>query len=126
MCSTSTTFGTATAQLSQIAGDELLVEVTDAIVGSIRPSDLACRIGGDEFAVILPASTRIDAEGLFARVQARLHRSPLSSGPMLSVLGGVAELEPDDDGVSLHHRAEQALRSAKDAGKGIAAQGRRL
>ena len=119
-------FRTATAQLSQIAGDELLVEVTDAIVGSIRPTDLACRIGGDEFAVILPASTRIDAEGLFARVQSRLHRRPLSSGPMLSVSGGIAELEPDDDGVSLHHRAEQALRSAKDAGKGIAAQGRRL
>jgi diguanylate cyclase (GGDEF)-like protein len=116
-------FRTTTALLSQTAGDELLVELTDAIVGSIRPTDIACRIGGDEFAVILPRSTRIDAEGLFARVQARLRRRPLSPGPVLSVSGGIAELERDDDGVSLHHRAEEALRSAKDAGKGIAAQG---
>ena len=57
-------------------------------------------------------------------MQARLHRRPLSSGPMLSLSAGIAELEPDDDGVSLYERAEQALRSAKDAGKGTAAQER--
>jgi diguanylate cyclase (GGDEF)-like protein len=119
-------FRKTTTQLGQIAGDELLVEIADALGGSIRPTDLACRIGGDEFAVILPGSTRIDAEGLFARVQAMLRRRPLSFGPTLSVSAGIAELERDDDGVSLYHRAEQALSSAKDAGKGRAAQGRRL
>ena len=59
-------------------------------------------------------------------MQARLRRRPLSPGPPLSLSAGIAELKPDDDGVSLFERAERALRSAKEAGKGIAAQERRL
>ncbi len=69
----------------------------------------------------MPDSGRIEAESTFARVQASLQRGPHPLGSAPSVSAGIAELKPDDDGVSLFERAERALRRAKHAGKGSAA-----
>jgi diguanylate cyclase (GGDEF)-like protein len=114
-------FKLTNARVGQIAGDGLLGEIADLLRETIRPADMAYRIGGDEFAVILPASGRIDAEGMFARLQGTLRRRAPSPGPNLSLSAGIAELKPDDDGVSLFDRAERALQRAKEAGKGTAA-----
>jgi diguanylate cyclase (GGDEF)-like protein/putative nucleotidyltransferase with HDIG domain len=43
------------------AGDRVLREVADALVGSARASDLAFRVGGDEFALLLPDTTGREA-----------------------------------------------------------------
>ena len=115
-------FRAANARLGQLAGDELLVEVADAHCARASvPTDLACRIGGDEFAVILPASSRIEAEGLFARVQATLRRRPLSPGPALSV----SAASPSWSRTTTASRSTSApsgrCSSAKEAGKGMAA-----
>jgi diguanylate cyclase (GGDEF)-like protein len=108
-------------RIGQMAGDGLLVEVAELLRESTRPGSLVCRTGGDEFAVILPASNRIDAEALFAQLQATLLRRPPSPTSILSLSAGIAEVQPGDDGVSLFERAEQALHRAKKAGKGTAA-----
>ena len=96
----------------------MLAEVAACVRGSMRAADLACRVGGDEFAVILAESTRIDAEGLYARLLATLRRQPPGQAPGLSVSAGIAELQPDDDAISLFGRADAALHRAKTAGKG--------
>lgn len=114
-------FRSASGRVGHLAGDDLLVEIADLLRTTIRSEDIACRIGGDAFAVILPAAQRIDAEGLFAQVQATLRRRPQSLGPTLSLSAGIAELDPADDGVSLYERADRALLRAKQAGKGRAA-----
>ncbi|HEY7379817.1 MAG TPA: sensor domain-containing diguanylate cyclase [Gaiella sp.] len=108
-------------RIGHLAGDSVLAETAARLREAVRSADVACRIGGDEFAVILPESTRIDAEGLFARVVATLRREPLDHAPNLCLSGGIAELEPDDDAVSLFERADAALYRAKAHGKGTAA-----
>jgi diguanylate cyclase (GGDEF)-like protein len=107
-------------RIGHLAGDSVLAEVAERVREAVRQADVACRIGGDEFAVILPESTRIDAEGLFARVQATLRRRPPAQTNGLTVSGGIAELRADDDGVSLFERADSALYQAKASGKATA------
>jgi diguanylate cyclase (GGDEF)-like protein len=55
------------------AGDSALRDVADAIRHSIRSSDLAARIGGDEFAVILPAGGLPGALRIAEKIQRRLN-----------------------------------------------------
>ena len=112
---------TANARLGQPAADALLAEIAGLLRATLRPDDLVFRCGGDAFAVVLPDAGRIEAEATFARVQASLRRLPRPLGFAPSLSAGIAELKPDDDGVSLFERAERALRRAKEAGKGTAA-----
>jgi diguanylate cyclase (GGDEF)-like protein len=55
-----------------LAGDGVLKAVSAAIRGSIRDQDIACRIGGDEFAVILAAGGLRGAQQIVNRVRERL------------------------------------------------------
>jgi diguanylate cyclase (GGDEF)-like protein len=116
-------FGRVNESSGLAAGDSVLVDIAGRIREGKRPADVACRIGGDSFAVILPDSGRIEAEGLYARVQAMLRRQAPAGAPGISLSGGIAELEPDDDSVSLFARASAALQRAKAGGKQTAASG---
>jgi len=49
-----------------------------SIRGCVRSTDIGCRVGGDEFAVILPESTRGDADHLAARIERAVASEPLA------------------------------------------------
>jgi diguanylate cyclase (GGDEF)-like protein len=113
-------------KVGHLAGDAVLAQVAERVQSVVRGSDVACRVGGDEFAVILPESTLADAEQLYRRLQFAVASRPAGSAERIHLSAGIAELTPSDDAVSFFERSDEALYRAKDAGKGqvVAANGR--
>jgi diguanylate cyclase len=83
----------------------------------VRSADIACRVGGDEFAVILPESTLRDADQLYRRLERAVSTRPVGQVGRLHLSAGVTELRPDDNATSFFERADEALYQAKGAGK---------
>jgi len=105
-------------RIGHLAGDAVLAELAERVRDVVRSADIACRVGGDEFAVILPESSLEDGDQLYRRIQNAVASRPVeSSGNKIYLSAGVAELRPDDDAVSFFQRADEALYRAKEAGK---------
>ena len=107
-------------RIGHLSGDAVLADAADVISSVVRSADIACRVGGDEFAVILPESGMQEAEQLYARLQQDLAQRPLGDAGRIHLSAGVAELARDDDSKSFFERADDALYGAKEAGKGRA------
>jgi diguanylate cyclase (GGDEF)-like protein len=105
-------------RLGHLAGDAVLAAVAERLHGAVRRADLACRVGGDEFAVILPEAGERDAEQLYRRIQFAVGSGSAGPAARVRISAGIAELRPEDDPVSLFQRADDALYRAKQAGKG--------
>jgi diguanylate cyclase (GGDEF)-like protein len=105
-------------RIGHLAGDAALAEAAERVREVVRTSDIACRVGGDEFAVILPESSLDDADQLYRRILNSVSTRPLGQAGKLYLSAGVAELRPEDDPVSFFQRADEALYRAKEAGKG--------
>jgi diguanylate cyclase (GGDEF)-like protein len=105
-------------RIGHLAGDAVLAEAAERVRDAVRSADIACRVGGDEFAVILPESTIKDADQLYRRIQNAVAARPIDQAGKLFLSAGVAELRPEDDAVAFFQRADDALYRAKDAGKG--------
>jgi diguanylate cyclase (GGDEF)-like protein/PAS domain S-box-containing protein len=102
------------------AGDELLQEVAQRLVGCVRPADTVARLGGDEFAVLLEDSTLADAQDVAERV---LHATsmPVSlGGSEVVVHASIGITLADDPGETpdqLLAQADAAMYTAKERGK---------
>ncbi len=104
-------------RIGHLAGDAVIAESAERVRDVVRSADIACRVGGDEFAVILPESALADADQLYRRLQAALSARPVGQAGRLSFSAGVAELKPDDDPRTFFERADEALYRAKERGK---------
>jgi diguanylate cyclase (GGDEF)-like protein len=105
-------------RIGHLAGDAVLAAVAERVHSVVRGADIACRVGGDEFAVILPESTLGDAEQLYRRVQFAVASRPLGPFERIHLSAGLAELRPEDDAKIFFERADEALYRAKETGKG--------
>jgi diguanylate cyclase (GGDEF)-like protein len=110
-------------RIGHLAGDAVLAAVADRVRDVVRSADVACRVGGDEFAIILPESVLDDADQLYRRVQTQISSRPLPEAGRLLVSAGIAELQEDEDAVAFFQRADDALYRAKAGGKGRVAPG---
>jgi diguanylate cyclase (GGDEF)-like protein len=104
-------------RIGHLAGDAVIAESAERVRDVVRSADFACRVGGDEFAVILPESTLADADQLYRRLQAALSARPIGQAGRLSFSAGVAELRSEDDPTVFFERADEALYRAKERGK---------
>lgn len=111
-------FKSVNDRVGHLAGDAALAEVAERVRSVVRSADVACRIGGDEFAVIMPESTVVDAQQLSQRLQTTVSSRPIVQAGRLEVSAGVAELRQPDDAIGFFERADEALYRAKEAGKG--------
>ncbi len=105
------------------AGDEILLEFAERLLMNIRPTDVACRVGGEEFLVIMP-----NTPGDLACVSAERIRQAIAVSPFrhvrsgeeieVTVSAGVATYNGVDDVLAdVLHRADEALYSAKQNGR---------
>jgi len=104
-------------RFGHLAGDAVLAEVGERMRSVARSADVPCRIGGEEFAVILPESALTDAEALYQRLAEAISARPIADVGTIRFSAGLAELRTDDDSLSFFERADRALYVAKRDGK---------
>jgi diguanylate cyclase (GGDEF)-like protein len=105
-------------RIGHLSGDAVLAEIAERVRDVVRTADIACRVGGDEFAVILPESSTADADQLYHRLRGAVSSRPVGQAGRLFLSAGIADLLPDDDPTSFFERADEALYRAKELGKG--------
>ncbi|MEZ5938105.1 MAG: PleD family two-component system response regulator [Hyphomonadaceae bacterium] len=104
------------------AGDDVLREFGRRMREHVRPTDLACRYGGEEFVIIMPDTAPGFASSAAERLRQTVAETPflIGDGDSLAVTmsGGVATIVPPDETVdALLKRADEALYAAKSAGR---------
>ncbi len=92
------------------AGDDVLSLLCELLRMPLRASDFVARVGGDEFAVILPNTPEVGAELVVERIQAMLRAAQWPYCPV-SISAGVATLSPGEvcDFGALLQRADQEM-----------------
>ena len=96
-------------------GDKVLVEYTKLISAVLRKGDVFCRIGGEEFILILPHTTKDRAYMLAQKLREYVenHKEILP----ITMSFGVAEYQKGDDAASVYKRVDLALYKAKETGR---------
>jgi diguanylate cyclase (GGDEF)-like protein len=110
-------FKTINDRVGHLAGDAVLAEAAERLLSVVRSADVACRVGGDEFAVVLPESNVEEAELLAGRIARAINTRPITPAGTVTLSAGVAELRPSDRPTDIFERADEALYRAKELGK---------
>jgi len=99
-----------------LVGDRVLRQVAEASSAGLRSGEEPFRLGGEEFAVIVPGCGAI-AEQVAERIRERLATWP-AGGRLPSISAGIASFPQDGtSGEELLHKADVALYAAKERGK---------
>jgi diguanylate cyclase (GGDEF)-like protein len=101
-------------------GDRALVHLATLLQSALRETDLVCRMGGEEFVLVLPGAALPDAHCVVERLRKATERAPLVLPDLtvdLRFSAGVAEWTTGETQEDLIQRADRALYTAKHAGR---------
>ncbi|MEI8388519.1 MAG: GGDEF domain-containing protein [bacterium] len=103
------------------AGDVILKELGSLISSKTRTSDIACRYGGEEFVLILPETSQVEAYELLDRLRQIVAEEIFNQAekPIKATISvGVAQLDlSDKNPIDFCERADKALYKAKESGR---------
>jgi diguanylate cyclase (GGDEF)-like protein len=99
------------------AGDRVLKALAACLEGHIRQSDRAVRLGGEEFAILLPETELGQALALAERLRQAVAALKVPPVEALSASFGLVQATPTDSPLSLLKRADEAMYRAKRRGK---------
>jgi diguanylate cyclase len=109
-------FKTINDRLGHPVGDDLLVTVGARLSALVRPVDTVARMGGDEFAIVMPGADRALADDIVDRI-ARDLRHPVRAGGhdlLVAASVGVVDTTGVTDPAEVIRRADVAMYAAKE------------
>ncbi|WP_018990307.1 GGDEF domain-containing protein [Aromatoleum toluclasticum] len=101
-------------------GDDALIHLATIVRQSLRPQDTLSRHGGEEFILLYPDTTLVQAQAALVRLQRELTRNFFLTHEdkvLITFSAGVTEWNPDDTVDSIVQRADAAMYRAKQAGR---------
>lgn len=108
-------------QYGHLSGDQALQTTAEVCRAELRNTDLPARMGGDEFVVLMPHTTRELALPIAERLRKRIAEELLqlgTLGPGATISGGLSEMRASDHGFEdVLKRADVALYNAKRQGR---------
>lgn len=106
-------------------GDQALIHLGKVMQSVLRSEDVLARIGGDEFAILLPNTTLSAATSLAERLRQQVMQSPLPLADgdklVITISAGLVENGEGELMESLYARADQMLYQAKQSGRNCVA-----
>ena len=113
-------FKTINDEMGHERGDAMIIKIASVIKQYFRSDDYVCRIGGDEFAVLM-IHTDKSRKRLIERKISQINRELADTGdglPATSVSVGVSFCDGKKDAGRLYHEADLAMYSVKESGRG--------
>jgi len=109
--------------IDHVVGDAVLKTTARRLAHCVRGLDTVCRLGGDEFLLVVEDLAEVDEADIIARRIQRAFEEPMNAlGHSITVAGsiGISTYPADSDEVStLVKMADLALNTAKQAGRGL-------
>ncbi|MGH2877707.1 MAG: diguanylate cyclase [Solirubrobacteraceae bacterium] len=103
--------------LGHPAGDAVLVEIARRLESTVRAGEVLARVGGEEFAWLLPASCADEAIAAADRAREAIASQPFGLAGRLTMSAGVGLVSTPSDGDALYRMADRALYEAKQSGR---------
>jgi two-component system cell cycle response regulator len=109
-------------RLGHAAGDAVLAAVAGRLAGALRDGDLLARVGGEEFAALLPGAGLAEVLDVAERLRLRVAEAPVvvrggDALPVTVSIGCAVLVGADGEAIALLARADEKLYAAKAAGR---------